>query len=138
MLTHYRNDVEDNDSSRTPDSIDIVVGWNVRSLRLIRHMSQADLAEAMGLSFQQIQKYEKGENRIGASRIVKLARALEVHPGKLFEGTGRHEEAPIASALASIATPDVAKILHAYKAIACPKQKAAVLGLVRAMADAED
>lgn len=138
MLTHHRNDVEDNDSSRTPDTIDIVVGGNVRRVRLMRHLSQEELAQRVGLSFQQIQKYEKGTNRIGASRIVKLARALEVRPGTLFEGTGADNAREIADAFTSLVTQKDVQMVNAYKAIACPKQKAALFRMACSMAQAED
>lgn len=138
MLTHYRNDVEDNDRSRSPDPLDIIVGGNVRRLRAARGLSQERLGEKLGLTFQQVQKYEKGANRISSSRLVKIARALEVHPARLFEGTGLYEEQPIADAFASVLTAEDVKIVHAYKAISSPKQKAALLSMARTMAQAED
>ena len=66
--------------------IDEIVGGNVRAKRVLRGMSQEDLAQAVGVSFQQIQKYEGGFNRISASRLVELARVLTVPVAELFDG----------------------------------------------------
>lgn len=69
----------------TPDPIDIHVGLRVRAKRKEVGMSQTALADAIGLTFQQIQKYERGFNRISASRMVAIARALGVPPAYFFE-----------------------------------------------------
>ncbi len=61
-----------------PNPIDVHVGSRVRLRRTLLGMSQEKLGEAIGLSFQQVQKYERGLNRIGASRLFDLARALDV------------------------------------------------------------
>lgn len=130
---HYSND----DESRQPDPIDIVVGENLRRLRLARGMSQTSLGAAVGVTFQQIQKYEKGDNRIGASKIVRFAKALKVDHGALFDGTGVHAGKKIPVFVEKMDRADI-ELQHAYKAIICPKQKAALLRLARTMAKAED
>ena len=56
---------------KSPQQTDVVVGHNIRFWRLERKMSQTDLANALGLTFQQIQKYENGANRVGASRLSR-------------------------------------------------------------------
>jgi transcriptional regulator with XRE-family HTH domain len=66
-------------------AIDVHVGRRLRARRLELKMSQADLADGFGLTFQQIQKYEKGTNRMGASRLAQAARILEVTPSYFFE-----------------------------------------------------
>src|SRR5689334_16159522 len=71
-----------------PDPIDIIVGRNVRQLRARRRVSQLELGEALGLTFQQIQKYEKGTNRVSASKLHQIAVFLGVDISELFEGTG--------------------------------------------------
>ena len=70
---------------RTPE-IEVAIGARLKMLRLAAHMSQIALGEAIGVSFQQIQKYEKGKDRIAASTLQVLAAALGVHPGSFFEG----------------------------------------------------
>ena len=75
-----------------PDPIDVAVGLRLRTLRKSRGMSQEQLGRALGITFQQIQKYERGTNRISASMLVKSARALSVapqHPCCLTKATRR-------------------------------------------------
>ena len=72
--------------SKAPNPVDRHVGSRVRMRRLMVGMSQEKLGEALGLTFQQIQKYEKGTNRIGASRIQQIADILQVPVSFLFEG----------------------------------------------------
>lgn len=66
--------------------VDTHVGSMVRARRLELGMSQEKLADAIGLTFQQVQKYEKGINRIGSSRLMQIANALNVPPTSFFEG----------------------------------------------------
>src|SRR3974390_1298025 len=72
-------------TGRKPNPVDIHVGSRVRYRRMIVGMSQEKLGEKMNLTFQQIQKYEKGTNRIGASRLFQLSRILDVPVGYFFE-----------------------------------------------------
>src|SRR5262249_49353224 len=71
---------------KSANSVDKHVGARVRMRRLMMHMSQTALAQALGVTFQQIQKYENGLNRIGASRLQRIAGALDVPIGFFFEG----------------------------------------------------
>ncbi len=71
---------------KVPNPIDRHVGSRVRMRRVILGMSQEKLGEALGLTFQQVQKYEKGANRIGASRLQQISRTLDVPPAFFFEG----------------------------------------------------
>src|ERR1700742_720728 len=66
--------------------IDATVGQRIRHWRQLRKMSQAELGKALGVTFQQIQKYENGKNRVGASRLHLVATALNVPIGELFDG----------------------------------------------------
>ena len=72
--------------NKAPNPIDKHVGARVRMRRLMVGMSQGKLGEALDVTFQQVQKYEKGANRIGASRLQQLARVLDVPPAYFFEG----------------------------------------------------
>jgi transcriptional regulator with XRE-family HTH domain len=72
--------------SKAPNPVDKHVGSRVRMRRLMMEMSQEKLGEALGLTFQQIQKYEKGTNRIGASRIQQISNILQIPVSFLFEG----------------------------------------------------
>src|SRR5204862_7893997 len=73
-------------SKKQPNPIDIHVGSRVRLRRMMLGMSQEKLGEGLGITFQQIQKYEKGTNRIGASRIQHISRVLSVPVSFFFDG----------------------------------------------------
>jgi transcriptional regulator with XRE-family HTH domain len=74
-------------AKKIPNPIDTHVGSRVRMRRLILSMSQEKLGDAIGLTFQQVQKYEKGTNRMGSSRLVQIANVLKVPVTFFFEGT---------------------------------------------------
>lgn len=71
---------------KVPNPIDRHVGSRVRMRRILVGMSQEKLGEALGLTFQQVQKYEKGTNRIGASRLQQISQTLNVPPAFFFDG----------------------------------------------------
>lgn len=95
--------------------VDKHVGSRLKQIRTLRRLSQTDVARKLDLSFQQIQKYEIGANRIAASRLFELSKILEVEPSYFFEGlgedaaTGADAGMEIVSALASIKDPVVKK-----------------------------
>ncbi|HXL12927.1 MAG TPA: helix-turn-helix transcriptional regulator [Bradyrhizobium sp.] len=72
--------------TKAPNPVDKYVGSRVRMRRIMLGMSQEKLGEALGLTFQQVQKYEKGTNRVGASRIAQISEILQVPVSFLFEG----------------------------------------------------
>jgi len=72
-------------SQRSPNSTDVHIGKRIRMLRLARNLSQTDLAKRLGITFQQIQKYERGANRVGAGRLQEMANLLGVTPAFFFE-----------------------------------------------------
>jgi transcriptional regulator with XRE-family HTH domain len=76
---------------KIPNPIDRHVGSRVRMRRVMLGLSQEKLGEALGLTFQQVQKYEKGTNRIGASRLQQISRTLDVPPAFFFEGAPSFE-----------------------------------------------
>src|SRR5437588_8826794 len=86
--------------ARRADSRDEEVGRRVRSRRLESRLSQTELADKIGVTFQQVQKYEKGVNRIGAGRLQRIAEALEVPITFFFNAT------PHASERGSATSPD--------------------------------
>lgn len=88
-----------------PDLVDIHVGRSVRNRRTVMHLSQTDLAEHCGISFQQIQKYERGTNRISSSRLVQIANALKCTVNDFFPNNDQHAPAqdPVSIAAATIA-----------------------------------
>lgn len=72
--------------THTPDPIDVHVGSRIRQRRISIGMSQEKLAKPLGLTFQQVQKYERGANRVGASRLFKIASLLQVSVMHFYEG----------------------------------------------------
>ena len=83
--------------SRGATPVDAHIGQKIRARRNLLGLSQTDLADAAGITFQQIQKYEKGANRVGASRLQQFSEALGVPPSYFFEGVptvGKKTPAP--------------------------------------------
>lgn len=72
---------------RKPNSVDAHVGQRIRQRREWQNISQTALGEAIGVTFQQVQKYEKGINRVGAGRLQQISKALKVEPSYFFEDT---------------------------------------------------
>lgn len=73
-------------ASRAPVNVDFHVGRQIRTRRVLQGLSQAALAASIGVSFQQIQKYERGANRVSAGHLFELARTLSCTPNEFFEG----------------------------------------------------
>jgi transcriptional regulator with XRE-family HTH domain len=123
--------------SRSPDPIDVEVGLNLRRARRDRGMSQAEVGDALGITFQQVQKYERGANRVSASMLVKAARFLGIRAADLLPPD---DKAKASDALLRrlFDTPAAGKAVEAYCAIPNPALRRTVLRLMRALAaDAE-
>lgn len=121
------------------DEIDTQVGARLRYRRLSLGMSQEALAEAVGLRFQQIQKYEKGQNRIGASRLFRLAQVLKVPLEYFFEDADRIDVGDIDAVrkpLRFLGTQEGLDLTNAYLGITDPTKRRRVLDLVRSLAEA--
>jgi transcriptional regulator with XRE-family HTH domain len=110
--------------------IDTFIGQRIRGLRIQRGINQSQLGEALGVSFQQIQKYERGINRVSTSALIAIATALQVPPGYFYEGAPGLKE-PSADAAPSpvdefMSTRDGVMIADAFVAIADPAVRHAV------------
>jgi transcriptional regulator with XRE-family HTH domain len=120
--------------ARSPDPLDKLIGENIRFYRLRRRMSQAELGKRLGLTFQQIQKYERGANRIPGSRLIRIARILEVPIGSFFgEGNtdaDRHARSPLTLA----AERQASRLIEAFSAIADTKLRTLLVQLVEDIA----
>jgi transcriptional regulator with XRE-family HTH domain len=131
---------------KTPDPIDRHVGSRVRMQRLLMKMSQEKLGDALGLTFQQIQKYEKGLNRIGASRLQQISKTLNVPPSFFFEGApslasegnGFAEESSSQYVVNFLSTAEGLHLNRAFARIKDPKIRKRVLDLVTTLAEQED
>jgi transcriptional regulator with XRE-family HTH domain len=124
--------------ARTPDPLDVMVGAKIRIFRSHRGISQTDLARKIGVAFQQVQKYEKGTNRIGASRLSRIAAVLGISVGELFETPGETAQdgkSPLKSPLRLLSGRDELRVLTAYSRIADQRLRRALVELVESAAD---
>lgn len=85
------------DTERHPNPIDLHVGRRIRQRRRLLGVTQERLAEDLGLTFQQVQKYERGANRVSASKLYEVARSLRTTIGHFFEGLPEPSDTPIAT-----------------------------------------
>jgi transcriptional regulator with XRE-family HTH domain len=119
---------------KTLERADVLVGKRVRAYRLARRMSQSELGEKIGVTFQQIQKYEKGINRIGSGRLKKVASVLGVGIAALFaEGEGEHSGPDPLTAMLS--QTYAGRLLEAFGAIAEDKQRLALVRLAEVLGE---
>jgi transcriptional regulator with XRE-family HTH domain len=119
-------------SAKTPSPIDVAVGRNVRVWRMAKGLSQVQLANRLGVTFQQVQKYEVGGNRIGTGRLVKLAAILGVPIAALFEGTSGAE--PARSLLALISDSRSFRLANAFAAIKDNRCRLSLVNMVEKIA----
>lgn len=132
-------------SPRGPNPIDVHVGSRIRLRRQLLKMSQEKLGDELGVTFQQVQKYERGSNRVGASRLYRLARVLDVPVQFFFEGMG---DMPTAPGLAEndqtpivydfIQSSDGVALAQAFSRIQQAAVRRRILELVRTLADEAD
>ena len=128
-------------ATKIPHSTDKYVGNRVRTRRMMLGMSQTNLGDALGLTFQQVQKYEKGENRISASRLQQAAHALQVPVSFFFEGGPKLDNiagdvsAPSpAYVSAFLATADGLALVKGFTAIKDAKLRRSIVNLVMELA----
>ena len=121
-------------SAKAPDPMDIALGAAVRLRRKTLGISQEALAEQCGVSFQQIQKYENGTNRISFSRLLQIARALRCRVVDLMDVLDRpeHEDPAELDLLSRMRTPGALELLTAYEQLNADS-RAALVGLLRTL-----
>jgi transcriptional regulator with XRE-family HTH domain len=133
-------------AKKAPNPIDKHVGSRVRMRRMMLNMSQEKLGDALGLTFQQVQKYEKGTNRIGASRLQQISHIMQVPVSFFFEGApdlsaGQIEgmgEAPSPTYVSDfLATPDGLALTRAFMRIKDTKMRRRIVDLVEQIAGEE-
>jgi transcriptional regulator with XRE-family HTH domain len=108
----------------------------MRRRREVLGISQGRLGRHLGLNFSQIQKFEKGANRIGAGRLFLIAACLRVAPGSFFEGIASEQEVPDDPALPPQSTQEEEHaLLEAFRGIGDPDARTSVLALVRSLTD---
>lgn len=125
-----------------PDPIDIHVGQRIKARRVGMRISQSKIGEALDVTFQQIQKYENGANRVGASNLYRLSKALDVDVSYFFadmpSGSKMHSltDQPAASFEHDpMSQPESIKLVHNYFRIASPAIRNRVFQLVKSISD---
>ena len=128
--------------NKSPGEVDVQVGQRIRVLRQEAAMSQTVLAEHLGVTFQQVQKYEKGTNRVGAGRLTKIADALGVPVTRLL---GADEERSVTAApgggkspLALLTVPGALRLLRAYAKIEDGRMRRSIVGCVEKVASHDE
>jgi transcriptional regulator with XRE-family HTH domain len=124
---------------KKPDPVDVEVGQRIRIQRLQSGLSQTSLAEQLGVTFQQVQKYEKGVNRVGAGRLTKIAKVLGVPVSTFF---GAHDAGAIersdrgtsSSPLKLLTVPGALRLLRAYAQLNDGKMRRSIVELVENVA----
>ena len=138
--------------SGQPNPIDVHVGGRVRLRRTLLGMSQEKLGEALGLTFQQVQKYERGANRIGSSRLFDLSRVLDVPVSFFFDDMADEiklqtpsqligvelDEAPATYEHDPLTKRETLELVRAYYRISDPQVRKRVYELAKALAEAAE
>ena len=130
-------------ANKSPNPVDKHVGSRVRMRRMMLSMSQEKLGNALGLTFQQVQKYEKGTNRIGASRLQQISQILQVPVAFFFEGAPSlnplpdgMKEAPSPAYVSDfLATSEGLALTKAFTRIKEPKLRRRIVDLVEEIAE---
>lgn len=130
-----------------PDPVDIHVGSRVRLRRTLLGMSQEKLGKALSLTFQQIQKYERGANRIGSSRLYQLSRILDVPVSFFFDDmaeatanrtSGMSEEGSQTFEVDKLSRRETLELVRAYYKIAEPNVRKKIFEMVKAVGNASE
>ena len=129
---------------KSTGSVDKEIGSRVRMRRMLIGMSQEKLGEMLNLTFQQVQKYEKGANRISASRLVEIARVLGVDIAYFYEGLARDkkegfaEDASPPYVAAFMSTPEGLQLMRAFTQVKSGRLRRGIVQLVTTMAAEEE
>lgn len=132
----------------SPDPIDVYVGSRIKARRVGLRMSQTKLGQAIGVTFQQIQKYENGTNRVGASNLHKIASMLGVDVGYFYDGvpsvpdtppedgqSGLHDVPQVVFESDPMASREAIELMHNFFRIKDPQIRKRVFQFVRSLAN---
>jgi transcriptional regulator with XRE-family HTH domain len=127
--------------SKARDPIDADVGHRIRIHRNAIGMSQTALADKLGLTYQQVQKYEKGVNRVGAGRLLRIAGILTIPVGALLGGDAEGSKTRSSSADSNVfeclSMPGAVRLVQAYAQLPTPALRSTIVDLVEQMARAD-
>jgi len=122
--------------TRKSSDVDIAVGARIRNLRLRNELSQTNVGEHIGVTFQQVQKYENGTNRISASRLVRLANLFRVPVAAFYSEVPADNERPAKRTRTGASTDDadLDRLVKAFQSLKDKNLRAAVMRLAEGMA----
>ena len=120
-------------SNKSASKTDKIVGRNIRIHRLARGLTQSGLGESLGVTFQQIQKYEQGDNRVGSGRLYQIASIFEVPITAFYEGSDPSKIAKIPSPFDLLSDPMSLRMIQAFAKISGQKTRRSVLALVETL-----
>jgi transcriptional regulator with XRE-family HTH domain len=134
------------ENKKKPNPTDVYVGGRIRLRRNMLGMSQEKLGESLGITFQQIQKYEKGSNRIGASRLQRISEVLNVAisfffedlPGGAASAGGLSEPSGPDYVVDFLSTSEGLQLNRAFVKISDPKVRRRIIDLVRSLGDTSE
>ena len=117
------------------DPVDVAVGARIRLLRKLKGLSQQALAEAAGVTFQQIQKYERGSNRVSASMLTRIARTLGFPVSEMFGEASPANASAVDEVADLLAEPGALELLKAYSGLPRGASRSALVEFVRSLSN---
>lgn len=127
------------DDNEGPNPVDVHVGQRIRMRRLMVGVTQTQLADELGLTFQQVQKYEKGTNRVSASKLYAICKVLSVPPEYFFEGLPKigepsRKQQKVSDEAHILSTADGIELMRSFKKIDQKPIRRHIVGLVKSLA----
>jgi transcriptional regulator with XRE-family HTH domain len=121
---------------KPPHPNDVIVGSNIRIFRMKADISQTELGEHLGVTFQQVQKYEKGTNRVGAGRLLTIANFLNVPIPAFYDGTkGAKASASAPAPIHLLEKRDAFKLAEAFSKIESQRTRNSLVALVQSLVE---
>ena len=119
------------------EPVDKLVGQNIRIFRTAKGISQTELGNAVGVTFQQIQKYERGTNRVGSSRLAKIAAVLEVPISRFFDNRAMASDGPVAGPVVTdlLTSPYAVQMLKAFAGLPNDRVRRSLVVLARTISE---
>jgi transcriptional regulator with XRE-family HTH domain len=112
------------------DQQDVLIGARLRSLRKIAGLSQTQVGDALGVTFQQVQKYENGKNRLSGSRLITVCRTLKTTPDALLGTKSKASNGQVEDVVDLLNDPTIRKALHALQKLRQPQRTHAIRAFV--------
>jgi transcriptional regulator with XRE-family HTH domain len=122
------------------EQVDKVVGQNIRIFRTAKGMSQTELGDAIGVTFQQVQKYESGANRVSSSRLSMIAKTLNTPVSTFFDNSAKGADGPVSGPMVTdlLIAPYAVKMLRAFAKLPSDGLRRSILALTETIAKSAD